>query len=158
MQVLNVLRAARWKYGTQKIAKNLQSRHHRTTYSAYILALLRHVSTIGKKLVKQQYLLHMSSQYGELWPTNAWDGFGSLGHPSKFQRVSRLGFVTSANQTLHGVWLSPGLRYTIGLYTFSAVLVPNGILPRTKLSPEFARLTGNRGPDTRWCRQISVWK
>jgi len=31
---------------------------------------LRHVSTIGNKLVKQQYLLHMSSQYGELWPTN----------------------------------------------------------------------------------------
>jgi len=57
---------------------------------------------------------------------------------------------TEANQTLHGVWLSPGLRYTIGLYTFSAVLAPNGILPRTKLSSEFARLTGNRGPDTRW--------
>jgi len=30
---------------------------------------LRHISTI-KKLVKQQYLLHMSSQYGELRPTN----------------------------------------------------------------------------------------
>jgi len=30
----------------------------------------RHVSTIGKKLVKQQYLPHMSSQYGELQPTN----------------------------------------------------------------------------------------
>ena len=31
---------------------------------------LRHVSTIGKKLVKQQYLLHMSPQYGELRPTS----------------------------------------------------------------------------------------
>jgi len=31
---------------------------------------LRHVSTIEKKLVKQRYLLHMSSQYGELRPTN----------------------------------------------------------------------------------------
>jgi len=31
---------------------------------------LRHVSTIGKKLVKQQYLLHMSPQYGELGPTS----------------------------------------------------------------------------------------
>jgi len=29
---------------------------------------LRHVSTIGKKLVKQQYVLHTSSQYGELRP------------------------------------------------------------------------------------------
>jgi len=26
-----------------------------------------------KKLVKQQYLLHMSSQYGELRPTSGWD-------------------------------------------------------------------------------------
>ena len=31
---------------------------------------VRHVSTIGKKLVKRRYLLHMSSQYGELRPTN----------------------------------------------------------------------------------------
>ena len=40
---------------------------------------VRHVLTIWKKRVKQQYLLHMSSQYGELWPlaigpcTNGWD-------------------------------------------------------------------------------------
>jgi len=32
---------------------------------------LRHVSTIGKELVKQQHLLDMSSQYGELRPTSA---------------------------------------------------------------------------------------
>jgi len=31
-----------------------------------ISSQLRHVSTIGKKLVKQQYLIHMSPQYGEL--------------------------------------------------------------------------------------------
>ena len=31
---------------------------------------LRHVLTIGKKLVKQQYLLYMASQYGELRPTS----------------------------------------------------------------------------------------
>jgi len=38
---------------------------------------LRHVSTIGKELVtigkelvKQQYLLYMSAQYGELRPTS----------------------------------------------------------------------------------------
>jgi len=30
---------------------------------------LRHVSTIGEKLVKQQYVVHISSQYGELRPT-----------------------------------------------------------------------------------------
>jgi len=56
---------------------------------------LRHVSTIRKKLVKCQYLLHMSSQYGELRSTNGWDLLASLGHPSKFQRVSRLYFITA---------------------------------------------------------------
>ena len=35
-----------------------------------ISSQLRHVSTIGKKVVKQQYLLHMCSQYGELPPTS----------------------------------------------------------------------------------------
>jgi len=34
-------------------------------------------------------------QYGELRPTNGWDRFGSLGHPSKFQRVLHLGFITA---------------------------------------------------------------
>ena len=32
---------------------------------------LRHVSTIGKKVVKQQYLLYMCPQYGELSPLAA---------------------------------------------------------------------------------------
>jgi len=48
-----------------------------------------------KKLGKQQYLLHMSLQYGELRPTSGWDPFVSLRHPSKFQRASRLGSVTA---------------------------------------------------------------
>jgi len=44
-------------------------------------ALRAFASTIGKKLFKQQYLLHMSSQCGEHWPTN-WNQFVSLGHPT----------------------------------------------------------------------------
>ena len=67
-------RAARGslKYRTQKIAKKSPSVHHRTTLSRYIFATEACIglSTIGKKLVKHQHLLHMSSQYGELWPTN----------------------------------------------------------------------------------------
>jgi len=43
--------------------------HHHTTLSGCI-SQLRHVSTIGKKFVKQQYLLQMSPQYGELGATN----------------------------------------------------------------------------------------
>jgi len=49
----------------------------------------------SEKIVKQQYLSHSSSQYGELRPTNGWDRFVSLEHPSKFQRISRLGSVTA---------------------------------------------------------------
>jgi len=52
------------KYVTQNIAKNSPSAHHHTNLTAISLQL-RHVSKIGKH-VKQQYLPHMSSQYGEL--------------------------------------------------------------------------------------------
>ena len=49
----------------------------------------------SEKLVKQQYVLQMSPQYGELRLPSGWDRFGSLGHPYKFQRVSRLDSVTA---------------------------------------------------------------
>jgi len=55
--------------GRKKVAKN----RHLGTIAQLCRAIslqLRHVSTIGKKLVKQQYVLQMSSQYGELRPTN----------------------------------------------------------------------------------------
>ena len=80
--------------GPKKIAKNWPSGHHLTTLSGYIFATKARIDN-GKKLVKQQYLLHMSSQYGELQPTCGWGRSGSLGHPYKFQRVSRLGSVTA---------------------------------------------------------------
>jgi len=56
---------------------------------AAVSSQLRHVSTIEKKPVKHQYLLHASPQYGELRPINGWDRFGSesFAAPSKFQRV-----------------------------------------------------------------------
>ena len=55
--------------GRKKVPKN---RHLRTIEQLRraISSQLRHVSTIGKKLVKQQYLLYMSPQYGELRPTS----------------------------------------------------------------------------------------
>ena len=50
-----------------------KTRHLRTIAQLCraIFSQLRHVSTIGKKLVKQQYLPHTSSQYGELRPIAA---------------------------------------------------------------------------------------
>jgi len=99
-QVWNVLRAARWKYSTQKSGQNC----HLGTIAQS--SQLRHVSTIGKKIVKQQYLLHMSLWYGELRPSKGWDRLTSLGHSCKFQLVSHLGsatvrhLVVGVNQTL----------------------------------------------------------
>jgi len=63
-----------------KVAKN----RHLVTIPQVCRAIssqLRHVSTIGKKHVKQQYRLYMFPQYGELRPTSGWDHFVSLGHP-----------------------------------------------------------------------------
>jgi len=46
-----------------------------------ISSQLTHVPTIRQKLVKQQYLLQISLQYGELWPTNGSDVIGGFGAP-----------------------------------------------------------------------------
>jgi len=67
--------------GRKKVTKN----RHRRTFGQLCWAIssqLRHISTIGKKHIKQQYLLQMSPQYGELRPSSGWDRSGSLGHPS----------------------------------------------------------------------------
>jgi len=55
--------------GRKKVAKN---RHLGTIapIRRVISSQLRHVLTIGKKLVKQQYLPHTSLQYGELRPSS----------------------------------------------------------------------------------------
>jgi len=53
-----MLQAARWKYRTQKRQKS-PSGHHRTTLSGYIFATKARINNRKKKLVKQQYLLHV---------------------------------------------------------------------------------------------------
>ena len=95
MHVWNVRYAARCKYKTQESRQKSPSGHHRTTLPGYIFAIKARIDNRKKKLGKQQYLLHMSPQYGELRPTSGWDRFSSLGHPIVFQRVSRLGSVTA---------------------------------------------------------------
>jgi len=129
-----VLHAARWKYRTQK------NRHLRTIAQPCraVSSQVRHVSTIGKKFVKQQYVLHMSLKYGELWPTNGWDWFGSLRHRSKFQRVSRLAFVTAVMSLTGG---QPNLAWCLAvslasiLYIhFQGLLPPDRILPSEKFT------------------------
>jgi len=99
MQVWNVLRAARENTECKKIAKKSPSGHHHTTLSGYIFTTKTYIDNWKKKLVKQQYLLYMSPQYGELQPTSGWDCFVSLGHPCKFQRVSHLGSLTARHSS-----------------------------------------------------------
>jgi len=86
--------------------KNSPSVHHCTTLSGCIFATKACVDKACidslKKLIKQQYLIQMSPQYGELRPTNDWDLLASFGQPRKFQQVSRLGFVTEATSLTGG--------------------------------------------------------
>ena len=84
-----------------------------------ISSQLRHVSTIGKKLIKQQYIPHMSSQYDEIRPTSGWDLLASLGHPYKFQRVSRLGSITARHSSIG--WHQPNFAaLNTGCHLYSA--------------------------------------
>jgi len=102
--------------GPQKVAKN---RHLGTIpqFCRAISSQLRHVSTIGKKLVKQRNLLYMSPQYGELRPTSGWDRFVSLGTPGNFN-----GFRVLA-ELLHGtlvVGVSQTAAFNRGRHLHSA--------------------------------------
>ena len=116
MQVGNLLHAARWKHRTQKSRQKSPSGHHRTTFSGYIFATKAHIDN-RKKLVKQQYVLHMVN-FG---PLTAEIDSGVWGTPANFNGVCIFASLlqrrrsTEANQTLHDVWPSPGW-YTI--YTF----------------------------------------
>jgi len=102
----------------QKIAKNSPSPHHHTTLSGCIFTTKACINN-WKTFVKQQYLLHMSSQYDELQPTNSCDWFASLGQPANFNRFCILVSLLhqrhsmEVNQTLHGVWPSSGLVHYI---------------------------------------------
>jgi len=112
--------------------KNRQKNHHLDTIAQLCRAIgissqLRHMSTIGKN-VKQQCLFHMSSQYDKFWSTNGWDPLASLGHPSKFQRVSRLGFVTAAT-SLNGS--QPNFARCLAVSWAGALYIHfRGLLPR----------------------------
>ena len=86
----------------------------------------------SEKNVKQQYLLHMSSQYGEPWPTSGRDRFGCLGHTSKFQRVSRLGSVTAA-MSLNGG--QPKFARCLAVSWAGTVYIFGGSCPLTEFCP-----------------------
>jgi len=131
MHVWNVLHAAGWKCRTQKSRQKSPYAHHGTNLSGYIFATKGTYIDNREKPVKQQYLLHIFSQNGELRLTNGWDQLASLGHPTpaNFNRfrvlTSLLHWRRSAevSQTLHDVWPSAGLIH----YIFCQVQNPGRI-------------------------------
>jgi len=79
----------------------------------------------------------MSSQYGELQPTNGWDRFVSLGHPSKFQQVSRLGVVTaptSLNGRQSNFARCLAVSWAGTVYTLAGAFLPKGIFTGAKFT------------------------
>ena len=82
-----------------------------------ISSQLRHVSTIGKNLLSSN--IYMFPQYGELRPTSGLDRFGSLGHPSNFQRVARLESVIARHVVV-------GVSQTLRCWTEGATYVWQG--------------------------------
>jgi len=66
-----------------KITKNSPSGHHCTTLLACIFATKACIDN-QRKIVKQQYLPHMSSQYVNFGPLTAEIRSGVLGTPANF--------------------------------------------------------------------------
>jgi len=94
-----------------------------------ISSQLRHVSTIRKKNLLSSNLPHMSLQYGELRPTSDGNRFVSLRHASKFQRFSRLAFITAAtsltgDQPHFARCLTVSCAATLYIYFFFGALAP----------------------------------
>jgi len=96
MQVWNVLHAARWKYRTQKVAKN----GHLgiiASLSGYIFAMKARIDNRKKTAISATHV-------PKIWWTSAhysgWDRSGSLGHPTILAALLHGTLVESVDQTL----------------------------------------------------------
>jgi len=107
-----------------------------------------------KKLVKQQYLFHVPSQYGAFWPTNGLDRLEGLWNQSKFQRGSPVGFVTAAT-SLNGS--QPNFARCLAVCWAGIIYIFGGSCPLT----EFCHVQNSlcvpalRSPDSVTARQWS---
>jgi len=108
MQVWNVLHVARWKCRTQRIAKNSLSGHRCTTSSGYILAIKACINN-RKNLLNSNISPTCSHNIVNFGPLTAEICSGVWAH-SEFQRVSRLGFVTTVTSLTER---QPGLVHYI---------------------------------------------
>ena len=79
--------------------KKLPSAHHRTTLSGYIFATKARIDN-WKKLVKQQYLLHIFPQYGENGLLVAEIGLVVRGTPANFNGFRVLAALLHGSQVV----------------------------------------------------------
>ena len=117
MQVWNVLRAARWKYSTQKIAKKFVGTIPQICRA--ISSQLKNVSTIGKKLVRQ----HISStcphnmvNFGPLAAEICWRVWGTPANFNGFRVLAAF---------LHGTRVL-GVSQTLRRWTEGATYIRQG--------------------------------
>ena len=88
-----------------------------------------------KKLVKRQYLLRMSPQYGELDPLAAEIGSGVWGTPANFNGFRVLAAETSLNGSQPNFARCLAVSWAGTLYIhFWGLLRHNGILPAAKFT------------------------
>ena len=121
-------------------AKKSPKIHHLGTIAQLcrvVSSQLRHVSTIGKNLLNSSIVFTCPHNMPNFDPLMA-EWFHCLGHPSKFQWVLCLGFVTAARSLTVG---QPNLARCLAvsgagtLYIhFLGLLPPDGILPCTKFN------------------------
>ena len=125
-----MLHAARCKCRTQKSRQN----RYLGTIPQLCRALssqLRCVSTIRKKLVKQQYLPHMPLQYDELGPLTAEICWRVLGTPANFSRFRVLAVLLHGTPVVGSAQLC-GVEQRASPI-FSRVAVTLGIGPHSSI-------------------------
>jgi len=119
MQVWNVLRAARWKYGTQKIAKKSPSGHHRTSLSGYIIATKACIDNREKNLLSSNISStcpHNMVNYGPLAAEICWRVWGTPANVNGFRVLATL---------LHSIPVL-GVSQTLQHWTGGATYIPQG--------------------------------
>jgi len=108
--------------GHKKIAKNSPFAHHRTTLSGYIFAMKACIDNRKKNLLNSHSFFTCPDNmvnFGSLTPEVRWRVWGT---PANFNRFRILASLlhqrrsTEVNQTLHGVWPSPGLIHYIYVF------------------------------------------
>jgi len=153
MHVWNVLHVASWKCRMQKWRKKLLCMHRRTTLSGCIFATKVRIDNPEKNLLNSNIFSTCAHNMANFGP-NGWDRLASLGHPSKFQRVSRLAFVTAATSLTGGqpifVWcLAVCWAGTLYMH-FRELLPPDRIFPGAKFTLRPSLVFAYIGSVTAW--------